>query len=377
MKTSLGRRRTNRAFGYGLLGLLAGLGGCADGPEFVRFVAIGDIGTAGPGQRRVAGAIASRARDDPVQFLLTLGDNFYPAGVISQDDPQWASTIEEVYADAALRVPMYPTLGNHDHQGLPIVEIRYSEQSDTWSMPASYYSFSRFLADGTEVAFFALDTESIRTGLTGRRDAASLGRRLQTVRVNLERWRTSLSDDLVRFIAERLHENDNFTVSRIVNLARRTGREIDEGLVRDAIGGSVPEDYRAQLEWLDKELAQSTARWKIVYGHHPLYGHHATRGHLRVMIDRVEPLLVKHGVDLYIAGHDHLVDMMKPINGVHYVTSGGGGGDDNPYPIDRTDESYYIATGGGFALFRVTSEQIEVELVDIDGVTRHTHIFAK
>ena len=376
MKTSLGRR-TTRAFGYALLGLLTCLGGCADRPEFVRFVAIGDMGTAGPGQRKVAAAIASRARDEPVQFLLTLGDNFYPAGVISPDDPQWVSTIEGVYSDPALQVPMYPTLGNHDHQGLPIEEIRYSERSDTWSMPASYYSFSRFLADGTEVAFFALDTEGIRTGLTGRRDAASLGRRLQTVRVDLERRRTSLSDDLVRFIAERLHENDNFMVSRIVNLARRTGRDIDEGLVREAIAGSVPEDYRAQLEWLDQELAESTARWKIVYGHYPLYGHHPTRGHLRAMIDRVEPLLVRHGVDLYIAGHDHLLDMMKPISGVHYVTSGGGGGDDNPYPIDRTDESYYIATGGGFTLFRVTNEQIEVELVDIDGVTRHTHIFAK
>jgi hypothetical protein len=139
----------------------------------------------------------------------------------------------------------------------------------------------------------------------------------------------------------------------------------------------VSHDYEAQLEWLDDRLGESSARWKIVYGHHPLYGHHPTRGYLRTMIDRVEPILVEHGVDLYIAGHDHFVDVMKPIKGVQHVTSGGGNGDDNPYPVLRTDESYYVATGGGFTLFRVTRDQIEIEAVDMAGVTQHTHVFAK
>jgi hypothetical protein len=114
-----------------------------------------------------------------------------------------------------------------------------------------------------------------------------------------------------------------------------------------------------------------------VYGHHPLFGHQPERGHQWAMIERVEPILVRHGVDLYLAGHDHLTDLMRPVKGVHYVTSGGGAGDDHPYPIDETDESYYIGTDGGFTLLRVTPDRIEVEAVDIDGVTRHTLIFAK
>jgi hypothetical protein len=357
------------------LGLLLYLGGCGSEPTDVRFAAIGDMGTAGPGQKRVAAAISARDRDEPIHFLVTLGDNFYPAGVVSTDDPQWTATIEDVYG--GLGAPMYATLGNHDHQGLPLAEIRYSDLSDTWHMPAAYYTFSRFLGSGEEVAFFALDTDPIRTGLTPSTDRAPLGQRTESVRRALQELETDLSDALVRYIAERVDASDDFTVSRIVHLARRTGRDIDEGLVRDAIAGGVSHDYEAQLEWLDDRLGESSARWKIVYGHHPLYGHHPTRGYLRTMIDRVEPILVEHGVDLYIAGHDHFVDVMKPIKGVQHVTSGGGNGDDNPYPVLRTDESYYVATGGGFTLFRVTRDQIEIEAVDMAGVTQHTHVFAK
>lgn len=370
-------QRARRAIGGALVLAPALLAGCSDAPASVRFVALGDIGTGGPGQRRVAEAVALRARAEPIDLLLTLGDNFYPTGVWSTDDPQWASTIEDVYADPALRVEIRPTLGNHDHQGFPLAQVAYSRVSERWRMPAPYYSFSRTLRGGDEVAFFAIDTEMIRTGLTPGRDPASLGRRVERVRGTLTRYGARLSDDLVRLIAQRVHESDEFTVSRIVHLARGTGRAIDEPLIAEALAASAPEDYRAQLDWLDAALAASTARWKIVYGHHPLYGHHPQRGHQRAMIARLEPILVARGVDLYIAGHDHLIDMMKPIAGVHYLTSGAGAGDDNPYPIEKTDESYYIATGGGFSLVTVTGGQIEIELVDIDGVTRHTHVFAK
>lgn len=360
-----------------LVWTLLALAGCADASEQVRFAAIGDMGTGGPGQRKIAAAIAARAREEPIDFVVTLGDNFYPAGVISADDPQWSRIIEDVYSDPNLRVPFYPTLGNHDHQGMPFAQVEYSERSDRWSMAAPFYTYSRILADGTEIEFFALDTERIRTGLDGRRSPDSVARRSADVRRVLARLGADLDDELVRFIAERLHENDDFTVSRIVHLARRTGREVDTRLVMDAIAGSVPEDYRVQLDWLDRRLAESTARWKIVYGHHPLYGHHPTRGHLQSMIERLEPILTRREVDVYLAGHDHLTDLMKPVRGVHYVTSGGGAGDDHPYPIETTDESYYIGTGGGFTLFRVTRDQLEIEAIDLGGVTRHTVVFAK
>ena len=96
-----------------------------------------------------------------------------------------------------------------------------------------------------------------------------------------------------------------------------------------------------------------------------------------MMIERLEPILVQGGADVYLAGHDHVLDMMKPIRGVHHITSGGGSGDDAPYEVEKTDESYFVATDGGLTLLRVTRDELTVEFVDIDGATRHTQILSK
>jgi len=49
-----------------------------------------------------------------VQFIVNVGDSFYPNGVSSATDPQWQTKWRDVY-DAKLRtVPWYSTYGNHD-----------------------------------------------------------------------------------------------------------------------------------------------------------------------------------------------------------------------------------------------------------------------
>jgi len=58
----------------------------------------------------------------------------------------------------------------------------------------------------------------------------------------------------------------------------------------------------------------------IVYGHHPLYSSGAHGEDLNLII-----LLEANGADLYLAGHDHNLEIRKPINGVTYVVSGAGG----------------------------------------------------
>ena len=79
----------------------------------------------------------------------------------------------------------------------------------------------------------------------------------------------------------------------------------------------------AQVEWLQKELAASNARWKIAYMHHPLYSsgeRHGSEIDLRVLL---EPLFLKHGVDVVFAGHDHFYERLKPQKGIYYITQGG------------------------------------------------------
>jgi hypothetical protein len=45
----------------------------------------------------------------------------------------------------------------------------------------------------------------------------------------------------------------------------------------------------AELQWLDSELARSTAPWKAVYGHYHIYS--ATRRDNKILIERLLPIL--------------------------------------------------------------------------------------
>jgi tartrate-resistant acid phosphatase type 5 len=131
-----------------------------------------------------------------------------------------------------------------------------------------------------------------------------------------------------------------------------------------------------QLKWLDETLAASKARWKIVIGHHPIYSH-SKRPYNTSLIRRLEPLLVKHKVDVYLAGHDHVLEMVKPIKGVHYVVSGAAAGPRKAYPVRWTDKSYYAATNGGFVWMRVSKDELVLEFVRMKGETQFAHVLRK
>ncbi|MCU0705229.1 MAG: metallophosphoesterase [Fimbriiglobus sp.] len=98
-----------------------------------------------------------------------------------------------------------------------------------------------------------------------------------------------------------------------------------------------------QYKWLDKELGNSTAKWKVCYHHHPCYSSDendygdtwkasSTRGAPRHK--HLIKLYEKHNVDLAMNGHIHAYERTHPIRGekvnrktgVTYLTSGGGGG---------------------------------------------------
>ena len=77
-----------------------------------------------------------------------------------------------------------------------------------------------------------------------------------------------------------------------------------------------------QLEWLDKELAASGSDWKIAFFHHPLYSSGATHGSADLQRSLLEPVFLKHRVNVVIAGHEHFYERLKPQKGVSYFTLG-------------------------------------------------------
>lgn len=174
------------------------------------FIAMGDWGRQGEfNQRAVAAQMARVARRLDAAFILALGDNFYPNGVQSVNDPQWRTSFEDVYSAHALHVDWYVALGNHDYDGDPQAQVDYSQVSRRWRLPARYYAFRERVADGVDAEFFVLDTSP--------------------------------------FITE-------------------SGGELQ----RQAVPRT---DTAGQRKWLDSALTASTAQWKFIVGHHPVYGH--------------------------------------------------------------------------------------------------------
>jgi Calcineurin-like phosphoesterase len=80
-----------------------------------------------------------------------------------------------------------------------------------------------------------------------------------------------------------------------------------------------------QVRWVEKALSESDAPWKIAYMHHPTYSsgkRHGSEIGLRAFI---EPLFVKYGVSVVLAGHEHFYERLKPQHGITYFTSGAAG----------------------------------------------------
>jgi hypothetical protein len=82
---------------------------------------------------------------------------------------------------------------------------------------------------------------------------------------------------------------------------------------------------QAQMAWIEKSLERSQDTWKIAYFHHPLYsdaGRHGSNIELRVLL---EPLLVKYGVDVVFAGHEHVYQRTVPQKGITHFIEGASG----------------------------------------------------
>ena len=77
-----------------------------------------------------------------------------------------------------------------------------------------------------------------------------------------------------------------------------------------------------QLEWLEKELTASGSDWKIAFFHHPLYSSGATHGSADAQRELLEPVFLKHKVNVVISGHEHFYERLKPQKGIAYFILG-------------------------------------------------------
>jgi tartrate-resistant acid phosphatase type 5 len=255
--------------------------------ETIRVLAFGDYGQGTDFQRQTAAAMLRYHRQHPFDFGITLGDNFYPRGMTSPQDPRWKTWWSDLYDPLGIR--FYATLGNHDwgFADSPAAEVIYSSSSPSWRMPATRYTFT-----AGPVQFFATDT---------------------------------------------------FTMEP------------------------------AQLLWLKKELEQSTARWKIVYGHHPIYSA-GVHGDIRTNVTDLLPVL-KGRADAFLAGHDHDMQHLQPEGGVHFFVAGVGGA--GIRPITAGPRSLFTKSSYGFAVLDADNDGFKVSFVDRDLNTLYEYTIRK
>ena len=116
----------------------------------------------------------------------------------------------------------------------------------------------------------------------------------------------------------------------------------------------------AQLLWLKDGLANSNARWKLVYGHHPIYSAGAHQDNPG-LIRRLLPVL-KGRADVFLAGHDHDLQHLKAEEGVHFFVAGGGGAGLRPLKPDP--RSLFAKDAHAFAVVEANGKQLKVRFID-------------
>lgn len=274
----------------------------------LNFIAMGDWGRNGADhQKQVAKQMGITASEVKANFIISTGDNFYPSGVISAQDPSFKYSFEDIYTDFSLQWDWYPVLGNHDYKSNPDAQVDYSKISRRWKMPARYYA-KKFPINGdlnNQVLIAFIDTNPL----------------------------------------------------------------IPEFYSNAEYGPNVKgQDTTAQKRWLVKTLADSdpTIKWKIVVGHHPIYtgGSRTDAYDTKAVRSSLKATFEKYGIDVYLTGHEHSMQYIKPAGNTHYFISGAAS---EKTPVKLITDAEMVASDYGFMLFSVSSSQLRVQVINDQG----------
>jgi hypothetical protein len=135
----------------------------------------------------------------------------------------------------------------------------------------------------------------------------------------------SLLDQKVKFYAALgNHDESNQRFYEFFNMEGQEYYRFTKGNVSFY---SLNSNYmdKKQVEWFNNKLAADTSTWKIVFFHHPPYSSGGAHGSDTKLRQIVEPIFVKHGVNVVFAGHEHFYERIKPQKGIYYFISGSGG----------------------------------------------------
>ncbi|KAK2183736.1 hypothetical protein NP493_297g00029 [Ridgeia piscesae] len=294
----------------------------------IHFLTLGDFGGmpyypyATPIEMAVAKQMSKVADKNPIDFVLTLGDNFYFDGVKSVDDPRFTETYSRVFYQRSLAVDWYMVAGNHDYKGNISAQIAYTKVSKTWKYPDYYYKMA-FTIPGSDMTLEIIMIDTII-------------------------------------------------------LCGNTDDEID-------LAPSGPVSLTAAKQhwaWLAKQIEQSTADYVIVAGHYPVLSV-GIHGPTKILLDNLQPLLHANNVTAYFSGHDHNLQHLQSsekASVVDYFVSGAADTID-PFLKHKADVpkgalKYFwgkVISLGGFGRVEVYKENMTFTFMDSFGKTLYQH----
>jgi tartrate-resistant acid phosphatase type 5 len=284
----------------------------------LNFLVLGDWGRNGEYyQKDVALQMAKAAATIDSEFVISVGDNFYPIGVQSTHDPQWKASFEDIYSSYHLQTPWYVALGNHDYYGNIQAQIDYSKISRRWNLPSNYYKKTIELKDGSTLLLVFIDTNPF------------------------------------------------------INSYYSKGKEMAEKVKQ--------QDAIAQKKWLIETLQEADASitWKIVIGHHPMYsgGKRKDSQDTKDIEATFAPIFDQYKVDAYLCGHEHDLQVIKPTG--RFTTQFLSGAGSEIRPTGSREGTLFALSEGGFMTFSITPQLLVAQLVNAQGKIVYTQELKK
>lgn len=281
----------------------------------LNFIVSSDMGRKGASEQKNIGALLGKEADyNKISFIAVAGDPIHDNGVKSTDDSEWKDKFENIYTAVSLmNIPWYVVSGNHEYHGSVQAILDYSKVSNRWKAPARYYSVEKPLdTKGNKCLFVFIDTAPL---------------------IDKYRKEKSYSD------------------------ARQ-------------------QDLDKQLKWLDSTLVSNKDRWKIVIGHHPVYADTQKDTEERAdMVKRVGVILENRKADLYICGHIHNFQHLKPTGKtVNYVVNSSASASRK---VNKTDGTIFCNPDPGFTVCSVTRENLSFSFINHKGENVYKYILKK
>lgn len=243
---------------------------------------------------------------DP-EFVLATGDIHHFEGVASVNDPLWMTNYELVYSHPELMLPWFPVLGNHEYRGNTQAVLDYSKVSRRWVMPARYYT-QVFSDKGMTLRIVWIDTAPL--------------------------------------IGKYRREKDKYPDACL-------------------------QDDERQLAWMDSVLTAAREDWVIVAGHHPIYAETPKDAEERTdMQQKVDPILRRHHVDMYLCGHIHNFQHIRcKGSDIDYITNSAGS---LSRKVKPTEGTLFCSPEPGFSIVSVSKQQLELRMIDKKGNVLYT-----